>query len=245
MQKIKNKIPIFIVLSLLVIAQVAKAQDNDLLLQKADSLFESKLYTQSLAIYHQLFEEQEVYAPQMLLKMAFINEGLGNFSKALYFLNIYYLKTGDQDVPVKMEDLASKHQLSGYQFTDTDLFLNYYDNYLPKIILAGLIICLLLTIFLVYQKKKGRRMTFPAIALVLALLLMTYMNNAKGKQKSGIISNGSTYVRSGPSSGAGVVDIIKSGHRVNILGQEDVWVKINWNGQQAYVRKNQLMILDQ
>lgn len=245
MQKIKSKIPVFIVLLSLVITQVAKGQTNDTLLQQADSLFEAKLYTQSLTIYHQLFEEQKTYTPQMLLKMAFINEGLGNFSQALYFLNAYYAKSADKEALVKMEDLASKHKLSGYQFTDTDLFLNYYDKYLPQLLLSGLAVCVFLSVFLVKQKKKGRKLVLPSVALMLALLLLACMNNTQSNHKRGIISSDPTYLRSGPSSGAGVVDIVKGGHRVNILGQEDVWIKINWNGQLAYVRKNQLMTLEQ
>src|SRR5699024_6607043 len=138
MQKLKNKFPVLIVLLLLFSTQTTKAQSDESILKKADSLFEANRYTQSLALYHQLFKEQDAYSPQMLLKMAFINEGLGNYSKALYYLNIYYLKTSDKEVRLKIEELAEKHQLSGYQFTDVDFFLNFYHRYLSELIFLGL-----------------------------------------------------------------------------------------------------------
>jgi hypothetical protein len=52
----------------------------------------------------------------MLLKMAFVKEGLGDYSNALYYLNLYYLKTYDKKVLKKMENLAERyHKLEGYE----------------------------------------------------------------------------------------------------------------------------------
>jgi uncharacterized protein YgiM (DUF1202 family) len=61
-------------------------------LVKADSLFEQKKYTESFDLYEQILDEEQLASPKMLLKMAFIKEGLGDYSRALYFLNVYYQK---------------------------------------------------------------------------------------------------------------------------------------------------------
>src|SRR5690606_38048067 len=113
----------------------------------------AKKYTQSLEHYHRLFTEEGVYTPQMLLKMAYIHEGLGDYSQALFYLNNYYVKTSDETALRKMEALAEKHKLSGYQFTDTDLFLSYYNKYVSEITFAALAFCLLLLAFIFYQRK--------------------------------------------------------------------------------------------
>lgn len=247
MQKIKYKIKTLITLLLGAIlifsSQVAKGQNNTELLNKADSLFESKKYTQALEHYHQLFEEENRYTPQMLLKMAYIHEGLGDFSQALYYLNIYYTKTSDEDVLRKMEALASEYKLSGYQFTDTDLFLTYYNKYISEITFGALAFCLFLFGFVFYQKKREQPLLFPAIGLAVSLILLAYIINGTNQTQKGIITNGTAYLMNGPSSGAEVVEIVKDGHRVSIVGKEDVWYKIIWDGGQAYIRQNQLLEL--
>lgn len=244
MQNLKNKIPGLIVFLFLLTSQGAISQGNEELLQKADSLFEQNLYTQSLTVYNQLYEDQNAYTPQMLLKMAYILEGLGEHSKALYYLNTYYDKTLDKAVLTKMEELASQHKLSGYQITDTDLLLGYYYKYLPILVFMGLALCMGLCLIVISNKKKGKKTLPPSIALFIALLLLAYMNNADGKHKSGIVSNHATYLRTAPSSASGVIDVIGAGHKVSIIGDEDVWVKIMWDGAPAYVRKNQLLVLN-
>lgn len=244
MQNLKVKIPALIIFVMVLSTQMAISQDNEVLLYKADSLFEQNLYTQSLTVYNKLYEERNAYSPQMLLKMAYILEGLGNYGKALYYLNTYYEKTMDKAVLTKMEELASRHKLSGYQVTDTDLLLGYYYKHLPILIFLGLALCIALCAFVISNKKKGKKVLFPGIALFLSILLIAYMNNVEGKHKSGIVSNNATYLRTGPSSASGVVDVIGAGHKVSIVGKEDIWIKIIWDGAPAYVRENQLMVLN-
>lgn len=228
---------------LLLGVQTTKAQKNSELLEQADSLFEAKKYTQSLEHYHRLFTEEGVYTPQMLLKMAYIHEGLGDYSQALFYLNNYYVKTSDETALRKMEALAEKHKLSGYQFTDTDLFLSYYNKYVSEITFAALAFCLLLLAFIFYQRKKNNPVVFPAVGLGVALILLAFMINGTEQVEKGIITNGTAYLMTAPSSGSGVVDIVTNGHRVSILGKEDVWYKIIWDGGQAYIRQNQLLEL--
>ena len=46
----------------------------------------------------------------MLLKMAYIQEGLNHVGQALYYLNLYYLASKDKSVLGKMEELANAIQ---------------------------------------------------------------------------------------------------------------------------------------
>ena len=105
-------------------------------LEIADSLFAKKKYTQSFDIYTGILENYESRSPSMLLKMAFIREGLGDYSTALYYLSQYYLLTSNKQVLKKMEEVAKDHDLKGYTYTDADFFLTYYYKYLTQINIA-------------------------------------------------------------------------------------------------------------
>lgn len=213
-------------------------------LQTADSLFQQKMYTQSLALYEEIFENDQKQSPAMLLKMAYINEGLGDYSNALFYLNKYYQQTLNKEALEKMEDLAQKHEVSGYVSSDVDMFLNYYYQYLPYFLLAAIALSAFLFALIYRQKRKtSARPYFTSAALTLMLGLLFYMINFGDRNKQGIISDAESYLMSGPSSGANVVEVVKPGHKVSILGKEDVWVKISWNGSIAYVKENNLMLL--
>jgi len=69
------------------------AQENEKDIELADSLFNQQKYTQSFEIYNRILKTDNLTSPAMLLKMAYIKEGLGDYSNALYYLNLYYLQT--------------------------------------------------------------------------------------------------------------------------------------------------------
>src|SRR5690349_2721164 len=87
---------------------------NNPLLQRADSLFQQKRYTQSFEIYNTLFQSHR-YSPAMLLKMAYVQEGLNRISQSAYYLNLYYLATQDESALTKLGELADKYRLEGYE----------------------------------------------------------------------------------------------------------------------------------
>ena len=45
-----------------------------------------------------------------------------------------------------------------------------------------------------------------------------------------------TYLMRGPSAGAGVLTQLKAGHRLEVVGKEDVWIKVIWNNEVAYIK---------
>ncbi len=69
----------------------------------------------------QLFREDQVVSPAVLMKMAFIQESLGDYSEALYYLNEYFLLTSDEGAVQKMQQLSEQHSLRGYAYTDYHL----------------------------------------------------------------------------------------------------------------------------
>src|SRR5688500_16903409 len=80
---------------------ISHAQTSGYRLKTADSLFQAKRYTQSLEHYEEILRQRQ-YTPAMLLKMAYINEGLNQIGSAMYYLNLYHTATGDKSVLRKM-----------------------------------------------------------------------------------------------------------------------------------------------
>lgn len=217
------------------------AQITSYRLKTADSLFQARRYMQSFQHYQAMLQHNE-YTPSMLLKMAFIQEGLGNIGQAMYYLNLYFLATHDKGALEKMEELAEKHDLEGYQTTDADRAITFYhDNYLYiTITLSALLLLALSAVYYSKVKLKLRPIASGIFVAVLSIALFLHINIGD-RTKTGITASPTTYVMSGPSPGASLVDVIGDGHRVEVLGKNDVWLKIRWEGDVAYVREQALL----
>ncbi len=217
--------------------------DSKTQLSNADSLFEVKKYTESFEVYSTVLQQGD-YTPSMLLKMAFIKEGLGDFSGALYFLNQYYNQTFNKKTLAKIEEIAQENQLAGYEFDDSDFFINIYSQYQLQVL--GLIIACSLLLFglIIHQKRKtGRRPLVLGISYIFTLVLLFYLLNIGISLNKGIITDPQTYLMTGPSGGADVMGIIEKGHRVDVIGTEGVWVKIRWENQEVYIRDSKIRAL--
>jgi len=206
-------------------------------LHLADSLFDQKKYTQSFQLYSEIQKEDKKASPAMLLKMAFIKEGLGDFTNALYYLNLYYLKTYNKRVLKKMENLANQNQLAGYNYDDVEFFLNLYHQNQLQVDLVMIAIVMAFFAFLMYQKRSKKIIPLAQqLSFIALLLVLFYINNFGRERTKAIVANSNIYLMKGPSPGADIVDVISKGHRVEILDQDDVWVKVSWKEEQAYVK---------
>jgi hypothetical protein len=227
---------------LLVISSISVfSQATSFRLKTADSLFHQKRYTQSFEHYDEMLRQKQ-YTPSMLLKMAFIKEGLLQIGQAMYYLNLYFLSTHDRTALDKMNELATKFHLEGYETSETDqFFLFYRDHHLSiSAALSALMIFLLCLMF--YTRARLKRRPAVSFTFLVVVILASGAHLYYGIQtESGIVTQPSTYIMSGPSAAASVVEIIGDGHRVEVIGKKDVWIKIKWDNQVAYVRENSLL----
>ena len=213
-------------------------------LQMADSLFSQQKFTESFEIYGTLLETYQQSSPQMLLKMAFIKEGLRDYSKALYYLNLYYLETTDKKALKKMEELAGAHSLSGYEYSDWEFFMMLYRKYNLYITYILLAVAILFFGSVFRQKAKYNKKPLAAgFLLTFTLAILFYHVNFSTSYNRGIIVQTDAYLMDGPSSGADLVKIIDKGHRVKVIDKKDVWVEIEWEGNIAYIRENNIATL--
>ncbi|MCG8309097.1 MAG: SH3 domain-containing protein [Cytophagales bacterium] len=221
----------------LIISYSAYCETPEEKLLLADSLFAQKKYTQSFELYDDLQQVHKKASAAMLLKMAFIKEGLGDFTNALYYLNLYYLKTYNKRALKKMENLAEKNKLSGYNYDDAEFFLNLYHQYQLQIDLIIIALTIFLFSLLLYRRREKKRLSLlPQILFISFLALIFILNNFGRERSKAIVTNPEVHMMKGPSPGADIVDVVSMGHRVDILGKHDVWIKILWNDKEGYVK---------
>ena len=206
-------------------------------LNTADSLFQAKRYTQSLEHYDEILRQRQ-YTPAMLLKMAYVHEGLNQIGPAMYYLNLYQIATNDESVTAKMDELATKYNLEGYETTDADRFWSFYiDNHFWITLTLAALTILLVSVMYHTRTKLHTRPIASGIAVV-ALVVVMIVHQQYGKERTrAIIAEATTYVMDGPSAGASVIDVVKDGHRVEVIGKKDVWMKIRWDDEVAYVKE--------
>lgn len=210
-------------------------------IEKADSLFLNEKYTEAYYLYEDVFKSGEA-SSAMLLKMAFIQDGSDNFSEALYFLDLYYQKTGDRSVVTKIEELAEENDVKGYQYDDLQFFSILLKKYNSEgqIILGSL--ALLLLVYAYRKSKNGYRPTTAFTFQVVVLLCLMFISNYQPQNKA-IIESEATLLRSAPSAGGEPIEFVSKGHRVDVLDQANVWTKISWDGEVVYVRNGRLKII--
>lgn len=219
---------------------IAHAEYVPAQLSKGDSLFAKKQYTQSFELYQILYQSGR-YTPGMLLKMAYIQEGLGRISQSIYYLQLYYKATNDEQALSKIEELATNHKLEGYTPSFEDVFRNALQKYQLPMGVALLSVGLLFVALMIYQKRKQQNPIGAGVATVLMAILLFVLVNLFSDTNEGIVSDNQTYLMSGPSAGSSVIAIISEGHQLKIKDRKDVWLKVEWHDKSVYVKEDKLL----
>ncbi|MFM8739232.1 MAG: hypothetical protein ACKOC0_03415 [Cytophagales bacterium] len=222
----------------LLLPTVISAQSLSQKLLQGDSLFRAKQYTQAFGKYQSILSGKN-YTPSMLLKMAYIQEGLGHIGPCLYYLNLYQLASGDEQASTKMEELAQKFQLEGYQLSQQKTAKEWLLRHLSSfsfLLVGGSFFLLALA----FVRKNKRKMFLPFSITSCMMVAFTVWINNMNTTSIAIVSNPHTYVIDAPSAGGTVLEILSEGHRMESTGTKDVWKKVIWRGKEAYIKNNQL-----
>ena len=224
------------------IYSVSQAQ-NDKLLKQGDSLFSAGRYIEALSIYNHLLSKEKEFSPQMLLRMAFVEESKNNYPQALYYLNLHYRVSPDKQVLRKLEELAQTHQLEGYQYTDKTYFLSLYDSYRWYIISFFGILILVMALWLISRIRQERTIIPPLAIGFSVVVILLLLHNFATQRILGIIQNDYTTFVETPSAASPVLKVVKKGNRYQILDKEDLWYKITIDNQTGYVRLHNTLIV--
>lgn len=176
----------------------------------------------------------------MLLRMAYINEGLGKVGSTLYFLKLYYLASNDEQVLKKTEELASKFKLTGYEENDSSRLQRYIskNTLLIQIALGLVLFSLVIVIFI--QRRQSQKPWGLLVAFILVTGLLLYSNNIYSLE-SVIVTSDKAYLVDGPSAGAKVESVISEGTLLQLVGREDVWLRVKWIDKEVYLKKKSVM----
>ncbi|WP_276497536.1 SH3 domain-containing protein [Pontibacter litorisediminis] len=207
-------------------------------------MFEHQRYSDAFVLYEQLLVQEQHYSPQMLLKMAYIKEGLRDYTSAMYYLHLFYTKEPSRSTLKKMEELAQAHRLYGYEYSDLQFFKTQFSKHYMRILEVLLLTAVITVTVMLFRWRRGYRFssTFKA-GFILYLLFILYYINFLNLGEAGIIKNNQVAIMSAPSAGANWVATASQGHKVPITGEQDIWYEIRWRGEKAYIRKSNLLEL--
>ncbi|WP_317130677.1 SH3 domain-containing protein [Echinicola soli] len=199
-------------------------------------MFNAKSYQEAYSHYTDLLQNEEAYSPAMLLKMAYITEGMGNYEDASLYLSKYYDHNPSQKVISKIKSLTDQPDLKGYTISDRAQFFKFLTDYQQPITgtFALLLVISLILVFVKHKTRQPKYMIPSAIIIILAFL----SNNLLIAPQSGIIKESPTIIMGQPTAAGKFIDKVNPGHRVIIKSSEDMWYRIEWEGQDAYVKKN-------
>jgi len=209
---------------------------------QADSLFAQQKYTEAFQVYQTIFETGQ-FSESMLLKMAFIKDGLGNYVDALYYLDLYYKNSADKSVVGKIEEISEEKNLSGYSYNDAHFFKAMINKYRTQILLALVALAMFFAIYIFKKRQLNEKPITASVFQLLTLTALLVLTNNSYERTYGIISANSTLLRNGPSAGAEPVTMIDKGHKVNVIDRSEVWTRINWDGEEVFLRNGKIKII--
>ena len=231
---IKTKIFIFF---LIFISMNIFANEKDLL-NKGDSLFKLKKYVDAKKVYENLFYEKNYFSDAMLLKLSFIEEGIGNYDKALIYLSKHYDQTHNKETSEKIKSIAKKNELIGFEQNDLSLVFNFYNK---NIYLIHSLLVVFLTLYLIIAEKKD--ISYHIRFMIISVLVLAIMNLNLIK-KEGIIFQDNTYIMNGPSSGSDVYSIINKGNKLKVSSESSIWYEVIFENKKKYIRKKNIFLID-
>ena len=144
----------------------------------------------------------------------------------------------------KMSSMATAHELSGYKFDDMSYFLIFYrryGGYVPILLLTlGIYVVLVMLIKIRNGEKVQRRHKWAAIAYLTALLGLL---NIPASYQTGVLKSRLTYAREFPTAAAPVVEMLRKGHKITVIGSRDRWKRVVWQGKIVFIRDTDIWIL--
>ncbi len=208
------------------------------LLNEGDSLFKLRKYVDAKKIYEKLYYEKNYFSDAMLLKLSFIEEGIGNYEKALIYLSKHYYQTNNKETSTKIKSIAKKNELIGFEQNDLSLILNAYNK---NIYLIHSILVVILVLYLIIGEKKDT--SYHIRFMIISVLVLAIMNFNLTK-KQGIVDQDNTYIMNGPSSGSDVYSIIKKGNKLKISKEYSIWYEVIFENKKKYIRKKNISLID-
>lgn len=239
-----NKI-IFFFIFFFTIAQIANSQIDRAEIEKADLLFKNNHLLEAEKIYNQNLESNKPAQKQILLKLAFIAKEKNNWLDELYFLSSYQSQKASWAISKRMNEIAEKRKLKGY---DLDIWARlqwFYFNYYGYIISILIFPAILMGLSLFLKKIQNQSFSKNQVGIFLIyLIILLAINNFPSFISQGLCANTKTYARNFASSAAPVVQILPKGTHINYIFKRGDWVPCLIEGEIGYIKTKDLLFID-
>jgi hypothetical protein len=205
---------------------MASFSQGKLSLGQCDSLFDAGLYTAALQGYEILYKGDRIATNAMLLKMAYIYEGMGDYTMCLYMLHKYYNRNPDHEVLRRMAELAAKHEIGGYTYKEEAYILSLYKLYEKELLQVGVLLSAVLCVAIGVGKWRRGSVSFGLVFFfLLAVLFTAVVVNRSVEKEYGIVMQDGIWIYEAPASGSSAFLRLARGTRVELGSITDKWYK--------------------
>lgn len=222
-------------------SQVTQAQEQIFLTKKADSLFNAGKPAEAYQLYKQVLGQGQA-SPQMLLRLAAVQESRDQYPSALYYLNLYQAHYPSTAVWRKMTELAVTHRLTGYPSTWRQQVALTFRRYYPTVLQSLLGVAVAAGTLLVLRRRGAARGWWLLYGVY--LVLVGAFLNVFDTPATGLVCRPRAVLMTAPSAGASWLSTAAAGDRLLVQGREDIWIKVLWRGRTAYIRQHDLVLIN-
>ncbi|UCS95198.1 SH3 domain-containing protein [Echinicola marina] len=238
MPNIKRNFIVLFLIFILVSIQTINCQADTKPLFLADSLFNAKSYQEAYKHYEDILKNEDAYSPAMLLKMAYITEGMGKHEETTLYLSKYYDLNPNPKVISKIKAITDQTDLKGYEISDQAQFFKILTDYQQEI--TGVFaLLLIISLILATTSNKSRKIQYYIPSIIL-LMLVFISNNFLKAPETGVIKESPTIIMEEPTAAGNLLAKVNPGHRVIIKSSKDIWYQIEWEGKNAFVKKSSI-----
>ncbi|WP_210517836.1 hypothetical protein [Hymenobacter terricola] len=211
-------------------------------LRQADSLFAAGEYAGSAPTYHRQVWERRRASPELLLRMAYAQQQLGHYPAALLYLSFAQARQPRVRTWRQMVALAAQHRLVGYPATwQQELRVQAQRYYYPglQVLLGGAVVG---AIWLLLWRRRSLRGAWVGYAAYVGLLggYLHFLRPAP----TGLVARSGAALMAGPGAGAAWLSTAAMGDRLPVLGQQDIWYRVQWQQRVAFVRAADLLVVE-
>jgi hypothetical protein len=225
--------------------QTVLAQNDSKALIKADSLFEVGALLPAYKLYRQTMRQGQQHSPRLLVRMAYIQEQIGHYPAALYYLNVLQTHAPSQATWNKMVELAQNNRLDGYTASWPQRLLIPFRRYYNQLLQAAFIVAVVAGTVLLIRLLKRRRIVREWWVLYgIYLLLAGVLLNLLRPERVGLVCQPRAALMSGPAAGANWLTVVAAGDRLQVEGVQDIWYQVEWHGRTAFIRKQNLLLVE-
>ncbi|MBT9393781.1 hypothetical protein KLP40_11465 [Hymenobacter sp. NST-14] len=197
---------------------------------------------QAYPLFRQAREQDGVQSGRQLLRMAYIQEALGHYPAALYYLSVAQAWQPRYGTWRKMVTLAQEHRLTGYPDTWRQNLLIGLQRYYYRLLQVMLMLAIVGGLLLGLRRRTADRAWWGIYAAY--LLSIGLFLNLLAPARIGLVARPRAPLMAGPSAGAAWLTTAAAGDRFEVRGRQDIWYRVQWQGRDAYIRRPDLLLVE-